>query len=125
MAHLLGQLGFSASTETALPLLLRAANMSSLTTPQPAYVYALILLGEFTAIPNSIPPHLLNPLIPPSSSPSLEARKHLERSAYLHFAPAQYKVLHFPKAFSLLMPFVQARARIRVCCPAFRIRPFA
>lgn len=114
MAHLMGQLGLPVSVETAIPLLLRAANLSSLATPQPAYVYALILMGEFTAIPDPIPMHLLTPHIPPSSSPSLEARKHLERSAYLHFAPAQYKVRIYIQNFhqSANMMCLVARARI-------------
>ncbi|KAJ7588155.1 HCP-like protein [Mycena floridula] len=94
MAHLLGQLNLPASQETALPLLLRAATLASLECPQPAYIYALLLLGEFG--PVSIPTQTFNALtlIPPASTSSLEARKHLERSAYLHFAPAQYKLGH-------------------------------
>ncbi|KAK0454116.1 uncharacterized protein EV420DRAFT_1481824 [Desarmillaria tabescens] len=92
MAHLLGQLGLPASPQTALPLLQRAATLASLETPQPAYVYALILLNEFNLV--SVPPALLQPLIPAGSSPPLEARTHLERSAYLHFPPAQYKLAH-------------------------------
>ncbi len=92
MAHLLGQLGLPASPQTALPLLQRAATLSSLETPQPAYVYALLLLNEFNLV--SVPPALLQPLIPAGSSAPLEARTHLERSAYLHFPPAQYKLAH-------------------------------
>jgi len=34
------------------------------------------------------------PIIPPLSSPTLEARKHLERAAFLHFTAAQYKLGH-------------------------------
>ncbi|KAF5335868.1 hypothetical protein D9757_015163 [Collybiopsis confluens] len=48
MAQLLGQLNLPPSSEAALPLLHRAALLSSIDTPQPAYVYALLLLGEFT-----------------------------------------------------------------------------
>ncbi|KAK0192466.1 HCP-like protein [Armillaria mellea] len=92
MAHLLGQLGLPASHQTALPLLQRAATLASLETPQPAYVFALLLLNEFNLV--SVPPALLQPLIPAGSSPPLEARTHLERSAYLHFPPAQYKLAH-------------------------------
>ncbi|KAH9478962.1 Chitin synthase regulatory factor 4 [Psilocybe cubensis] len=104
MAHLLGQLALPASPATALPLLHRAALLSSLHTPQPAYVYALLLLSEFTLLPAPLPPSLLSslvslppssgPLIPVGSSPTLEARKHLERAAYLHFPAAQYKLGH-------------------------------
>jgi hypothetical protein len=92
MAHLLGQLSLPQSTTVALPLLNRAALLSSISTPQPAYVYALLLLSEFTQI--TVPPVLFAPFIPPGSSPTLEARKHLERAAYLHFPAAQYKLGH-------------------------------
>lgn len=92
MAHLLGQLGLPCSAETAIPLLHRAATLASLEVPQPAYVYALLLLSEFTQM--IVPLQLFAPYIPPGSSPTLEARKHLERAGYLHFPPAQYKLGH-------------------------------
>ncbi|KAJ3810800.1 HCP-like protein [Lentinula aff. lateritia] len=100
MAHLLGQLSLPPSPATALPLLHRAALASTVDTPQPSYVYALLLLGEFTQ--SQIDPALfpkLN-LLPPSLSHLgprgllLEARTHLTNSAYLHFSPAQYKLGH-------------------------------
>jgi hypothetical protein len=62
------------------------------TVPQPAYVFGLLLLGEFTHA--TVPPHLFTPLIPPGSSRDNEARRHLERAAYLNFAAAQYKLGH-------------------------------
>lgn len=68
----------------ALPLLNRAALLSSLSTPQPAYVYALLLLSEFTQI--TVPLTFFAPFIPAGSSPTLEARK--------HFPAAQYKLRH-------------------------------
>ncbi|KAI0314559.1 hypothetical protein OF83DRAFT_1267391 [Amylostereum chailletii] len=95
MAHLMGQLGLQASPETALPLLQRAATLASPKIPQPAYVFALLLLGEFAPAP--LPASLLLPLFPSTSGPNpleQEARKHLERAAFLHFAPAQYKLGH-------------------------------
>ncbi|KAL0579576.1 hypothetical protein V5O48_002414 [Marasmius crinis-equi] len=101
MAHLLGQLNLPASPETALPLLKRAAVASNLDSPQPGYVYSLLLLGEFTQY--TVPPHLWNQLqlLPPqlahlggNQGVLKEAKTHLERSAYLHFAPAQYKLGH-------------------------------
>jgi TPR repeat protein len=92
MAHLLGQLSLQQNITAALPLLHRAATLATLQVPQPAYVYALLLLSEFTQI--TVPPILFGPLIPPNSSPTLEARKHLERAAYLHFPAAQYKLGH-------------------------------
>ncbi|KAJ3872193.1 hypothetical protein F5051DRAFT_456705 [Lentinula edodes] len=100
MAHLLGQLSLPVSHTTALPLLHRAALASTLDTPQPAYVYALLLLGEFTQ--SHIDPglfaqlHLL-PVDLMHLGPRgllLEARTHLTTSAYLHFSPAQYKLGH-------------------------------
>lgn len=92
MANLLGQLSLPSNPTLALPLLHRAATLASITCPQPAYVYALLLLSEFTQI--TIPPALFAPFIPQGSSPHLEARKHLERAAFLHFPAAQYKLGH-------------------------------
>jgi len=92
MAHLLGQLFLPSNPTIALPLLHRAANLASITCPQPAYVYALLLLSEFTQI--TVPPALFANSIPQGSSPHLEARKHLERAAFLHFPAAQYKLGH-------------------------------
>ncbi|KAF5345956.1 hypothetical protein D9756_010911 [Leucocoprinus leucothites] len=92
MAHLLGQLGLTASPQQAIPLLQRAATLATTNVPQPAYVFSLLLLNEFTQ--TSIPPTAFGPFLPQGSSPLLEARKHLERAAYLHFAPAQYKLGH-------------------------------
>lgn len=94
MAHLMGQLGLPSNPVAALPLLHRAALLSTPQVPQPAYVYALLLLSEFTQLPSPLPSHLFTPYIPSSSTPSLEARKHLERAAFLGFAPAQYKLGH-------------------------------
>ncbi|KZV75975.1 HCP-like protein [Peniophora sp. CONT] len=85
MAHLLGQLGLPPNPAQALPLLQRAATLATTSVPQPAYVFALLLLGQFA--PAQIPPHMV-------PTPEAEARKHLERAAYLHYAPAQYKLGH-------------------------------
>ncbi|KAI0300592.1 hypothetical protein B0F90DRAFT_1817633 [Multifurca ochricompacta] len=92
MAHLMGQLGLPSNPEAAIPLLQRAATLATVDVPQPAYVFGLLLLGEFSHA--SIPPHLFTSLIPPSSTRDNEARRHLERAAYLNFAPAQYKLGH-------------------------------
>lgn len=100
MAQLLGQLTLPQSAETALPLLHRAALLSSIDTPQPAYVYALLLLGEFTQLKVDEGLFFRLGLIPGQWAHSgnagilQEARTHLEKSAYLHFAPAQYKLGH-------------------------------
>ncbi|KAI0716270.1 hypothetical protein C8Q76DRAFT_692038 [Earliella scabrosa] len=92
MANLMGQLGFPADPQAALPLLNRAATLATTDVPQPAYVYGLLLLNEFSHV--SIPPHLFQPFLPPGVTPQEEARRHLERAAYLNFAPAQYKLGH-------------------------------
>ena len=44
MAHLMGQLGFAADPQAALPLLNRAATLATIEVQQPAYVYGLLLL---------------------------------------------------------------------------------
>lgn len=85
MAHLLGQLGLVPGPSAALPLLQRAAALATPDVPQPPYVLALILLGEFDA---RVPSSLLGP------SPHADARRHLERAAYLGYAPAQFRLGH-------------------------------
>ncbi|GBE83720.1 hypothetical protein SCP_0507760 [Sparassis crispa] len=92
MAHLMGQLGLPANYDAALPLLHRAATLASVESPQPAYVFGLLLLGEFTHI--QLQPALFAPYVPTGSTPGAEARRHLERAAFLNFAPAQYKLGH-------------------------------
>ncbi|EJD44310.1 hypothetical protein AURDEDRAFT_185086 [Auricularia subglabra TFB-10046 SS5] len=92
MAHLLGQLGFAADPPTALPLLHRAAQLASADVPQPAYVFALLLMGEFAAY--TAPGEQLAPYIPRGSSALLEARRYLERAAYLGSGAAQFKLGH-------------------------------
>ncbi|KAF8843893.1 HCP-like protein [Paxillus ammoniavirescens] len=99
MAHLMGQLGLPAKPENAIPLLYRAATLASVQVPQPAYVYGLLILGEFSHV--TVAPQLFAPFIPPPSSIQQEARLHLERAAFLHFAPAQYKLGH---AYEFALP---------------------
>ena len=99
MAHLMGQLGLPINQEQAVFLLHRAATLATIDVPQPAYVYGLLLLAEFKHV--TIPAHLFAPYIPPTSTLQLEARKHLERAAYLNFAPAQYKLGH---AYEFALP---------------------
>jgi TPR repeat protein len=99
MAHLMGQLGLPAQPELGLPLILRAATLASVQVPQPAYVYGLLLLGEFAHV--TVPPQCFAPFIPQHSSAEQEARLHLERAAFLHFAPAQYKLGH---AYEFALP---------------------
>ncbi|KAF8587088.1 hypothetical protein K439DRAFT_1631064 [Ramaria rubella] len=92
MARLLGQLALPASVGDALPLLQRAATLASTDVPQPAYVYGLILLGEFSHV--RVEDRVIAAFVPPGGTPVGEARKWVERAAYLGFAPAQYKVGH-------------------------------
>lgn len=96
MAHLLGQLGFPSdgadSIERAAQLLHRAATSATIEFSHPPYAYALLLLGRFEKI--SIPSHVLERFIPVGSDATLEARSHLERAAFLHFAPAQQHIGH-------------------------------
>ncbi|KZS98298.1 HCP-like protein [Sistotremastrum niveocremeum HHB9708] len=93
MANLLGQLDLPIDPVKALPLLHRAATLASIEVPQPAYVYGLLLLSEFSHV--SIPPALFNPFLPgPSATLQTESRKFVERAAYLGFSPAQYKLGH-------------------------------
>ncbi|KAI6043888.1 HCP-like protein [Pisolithus marmoratus] len=92
MAHLRGQLGLPAQPEVGVSLLHRAATLATIQVPNPAYVYGLLLLDEFAHA--SVPQHLFAPFIPPQSTVQHEARLHLERAAFLHFAPAQYKLGH-------------------------------
>ncbi|KAJ7016328.1 hypothetical protein C8F04DRAFT_1346769 [Mycena alexandri] len=66
-AYLLKQLGVQEDVARALGLLHQAACRANLLCPQPAYVFGLILLGEFgasgpTSTPLRIPPALLLPL---------------------------------------------------------------
>ncbi|KIJ26007.1 hypothetical protein M422DRAFT_38400 [Sphaerobolus stellatus SS14] len=89
MARLLGQLGLSTSPEIPMQLLQEAAKRSSIELLHPTYIYGL---GEFTAA--KVEERYYVPLIPQASSPTAEARKHIERVAYLGLAPTQYKLGH-------------------------------
>ncbi|CAK5272640.1 unnamed protein product [Mycena citricolor] len=99
-AHLLAQLGLPADLGAALPNLHQAACRATLQCPQPAYVFALILLSEFNGGGN-VPTGAVQPFLPPGESREGYARKMLERAAALHFAPAQYKLGH---AFEFAVP---------------------
>ncbi|KIJ24817.1 hypothetical protein M422DRAFT_274308 [Sphaerobolus stellatus SS14] len=64
-----------------------------------SYVYGL---GEFTTA--KVEERYYVPLIPQGSSPTAEACKHIERAAYLGFAPAQYKLRHAYEYAAPLFP---------------------
>ncbi|KAF9029146.1 HCP-like protein [Hymenopellis radicata] len=90
VAHLVGQLDLPQNIPSGLALLARAATNPTLYTPQPAYAYALLLLGE-SGLAN-IPASSFNVILPPSTSALDEAKVHLERAAFFHYPPAQYKL---------------------------------
>lgn len=103
MAHLLGQLGLPVSAESGAALLQRAATLASVAVPQPAYVYGLLLIDQFAQV--TIPARVFAPLLPAGATAAGEARRHLERAAYLHFAPAQYKLGHAYEFAQAPFPF--------------------
>ncbi|GAA6027371.1 hypothetical protein JCM8097_007803 [Rhodosporidiobolus ruineniae] len=85
MAYLLGQIGVQADVPKALALLKRAADSADLDTPQPPYILGMLLSGEFDS-----PSVQLNKALIPLDLD--EAKWRIERSAYLSFGPAQYKM---------------------------------
>ncbi|BGP39864.1 hypothetical protein JCM10450v2_003837 [Rhodotorula kratochvilovae] len=85
MAYLLGQVGVVADIPKALGLLRRAADSADLDTPQPPYILGMLLSGEFDS-----PSVQLNKSQIPLDMD--EAKWRIERSAYLSFGPAQYKM---------------------------------
>ena len=90
MGYLTGQLGLPVAPDEALPLLRQAATLSTPETPYPAYTYSLLLLNELVDV--SVQPRLLASHLPPGTTSAQEARRHLERAAYLGYAPAQTRL---------------------------------
>ncbi|SPC64403.1 related to SKT5 - protoplast regeneration and killer toxin resistance protein [Ustilago sp. UG-2017b] len=88
MANLLGQLDLPVNHARAIAMLRGAADKADLDTPQPSYIYGMLLAREFSHV--DIPPHLLKPSNVQDSTED-EARRRIQRAAYLNFAPAQYK----------------------------------
>lgn len=94
MAHLLGQLGLGMNHDRAIPLLREAADLANLDTPQPSYIYGMLLAGEFSHV--EVASRLLVPAADPAhpNQPATiesEARRRIQRAAYLNFGPAQYR----------------------------------
>ena len=99
MAHLLGQLGYQPNPAMAIPLLKTAASLSTTDDPLPAYIYGMLLSGELdlssasstvstsNGVPN-VPPHLLLD----HNGRAQDPRPWVERSAYLGYGPAQFKM---------------------------------
>ena len=95
MANLLGQLHLLKDPTKALHYLRRAADQADIDVPQPAYVFGMLYLGEFDQVDLPLPLILSTLPQPTPSDPdprSSEARRRIEKSAYLGFAPAQYKL---------------------------------
>ncbi|KAI9619252.1 hypothetical protein H4Q26_011934 [Puccinia striiformis f. sp. tritici PST-130] len=84
MSYLLGQMNLPVDLVQAAVYLKKAAQLANEETPQPAYIYGMILAGEFESLPQ-IPQEIL----PPNLS---ESRYMIEKAAYLGFAAAQYKI---------------------------------
>ncbi|CBQ73542.1 related to SKT5-protoplast regeneration and killer toxin resistance protein [Sporisorium reilianum SRZ2] len=89
MAHLLGQLELPVHHARAVAMLRDAADKADLDTPQPAYIFGMLLAGEFAHV--DIPAQLLRPANTSAAALEDEARRRILRAAYLNFAPAQYK----------------------------------
>jgi len=79
MAYLLGQIGVPAEPARGIALLTRAADIADLDTPQPPYILGMCYAGEWNG-PSPVQP-----------DPD-EARARFERSAFLGFGPACYKM---------------------------------
>lgn len=94
MANLLGQLEIAQDKPKAIALLREAADGADEDTPQPAYIYGMLLAGEFSHV--EVPAQVVQSLLHsaggrPVANLEAEARRRIERAAYLNFAPAQYK----------------------------------
>ncbi|TIB84157.1 hypothetical protein E3Q19_04459 [Wallemia mellicola] len=87
-AYLLGQLNLAQDPEKAIPLLRQAAERANIDQPNPAYVFGMILAGEYDHV--SIDPSLL--LSSTDKPPAIEAKIFLERAAYYLYPPALYKM---------------------------------
>lgn len=106
MANLLGQLNLPSNPPIALPMLVRAATLATLEVPQPPYVLGMILLNELPAMSN-LPVALLQTALPPDSAVSIpqHALALIQKSAFLHFAPAQYKLGYAYENAQLGLPY--------------------
>lgn len=107
MARLMGQLGLPSQPHIGIPMLRRAADLSTLDSPQSAYLFGMLLSGEHDSVP--IPSNLL---LPPNSPPSpqldsqhREASHYILKAAYLCFPPAQYKAGYMYEHASHTLPY--------------------
>ncbi|KZT53094.1 HCP-like protein [Calocera cornea HHB12733] len=105
MANLLGQLNLPSNPQAALPLLVRAASQATLEVPQPPYVLGMILLNELPSVSN-LPLALLQTAVPDVSvSLGQHALGLIQKSAFLHFPPAQYKLGYAYENAQLGLPY--------------------
>lgn len=84
MSYFLGQLQLPADVVKAVAHLKSAAELADEDTPQPAYIYGMLLAGDFESLPQ-----ISNDVLKPNP---IEARQLIEKAAYLGFAAAQYKM---------------------------------
>ncbi|MCO5565487.1 hypothetical protein L7F22_019160 [Adiantum nelumboides] len=108
MANLLGQLELGADHSRAIPLLKEAADLANLDSPQPSYVFGMLLAGEFSHV--KVSTELLDSAVDPKKrnqpgSREHEARRRIQRAAYLNFAPAQYRMGWLHEYAQLECPF--------------------
>ena len=83
MLNLCGQKGFAVNIPEGIRLLSQSAVKADIDAPQGAYVFALLLAGEFNgaSVPESILPR-----------DERGARRMLEKASSLGFSPAQLKL---------------------------------
>lgn len=94
MATLLGQLELPVSVQEGIKLLHAAADMSTVDTPHPAYIYALLLAGELTNVQVPLAALFDGQVQSKNMSHAMlfpKARHYLQRAAYLNLTLAQYK----------------------------------
>ncbi|MBW0529323.1 hypothetical protein O181_069038 [Austropuccinia psidii MF-1] len=84
ICHLFGQITLPVDLPKAINYLQRSAQLADEETPQPAYILATLFAGEFDSFP-IIPPEILPRDLD-------EAKKLMEKAAYLGFSLAQYKM---------------------------------
>lgn len=89
MAYLVGQLDIPIDQAQGVKLLRKAAEQSTVDTPYPAYIFALLLADELEHV--SIPVNLFASGDATRESLAPLARKFLERAAYLNLSAAQLK----------------------------------
>ena len=83
MLHLCGQKGFPSNIPEGIKFLHQSATKADLDAPQGAYVFALLLAGEFTAV------RVAESVLPRDEQAALNM---LEKASVLGFSQAQQKL---------------------------------